>query len=85
LPRAAAQPRKGAKAVFNILGNAKPGEVNKWLKHVARLFNVYGAARLITRDVKTAAIPHGEADKAVRRVTRPTPPASRLRPTGTCL
>ena len=29
LPRAAEQPRKGAKAVFDVTADAKPGEVNK--------------------------------------------------------
>jgi intracellular sulfur oxidation DsrE/DsrF family protein len=65
LLRAAEQPRKGAKAVFNITADAKPGEVNKGLDQVARLLNLYGAARLTPRDVKIAAILHGEADKAV--------------------
>ena len=46
LPRAAEQPSKGAKAVFDISADAKPGEVNKGLDHVARLLNLYGAAGL---------------------------------------
>ena len=65
LPRAAEQPRKGAKAVFDITADAKPGEVNKGLEQVARLLNLYGAAGLKARDVKIAAVLHGEADKAV--------------------
>jgi intracellular sulfur oxidation DsrE/DsrF family protein len=65
LPRAAEQPRKGAKAIFDITADAKPGEVNNGLEHVARLLNLYGAAGLTPRDVKIAAILHGEADKAV--------------------
>ena len=65
LPRAAEQPRKGAKAVFNITADAKPGEVNKGLEQVARLLNLYGTAGLTPRDVKIAAILHGAADKAV--------------------
>src|SRR5260370_20890057 len=65
LPRAAEQPRKGAKAVFNITADAKPREVNKGLEQVARLLNLYGAAELTPRDVKIAAVFHGEADKAV--------------------
>jgi intracellular sulfur oxidation DsrE/DsrF family protein len=65
LPRAAEQPRKGAKAVFDITADAKTGEVNQGLKHVARLLNLYGAAGLMARDVKIAAVFHGEADKAV--------------------
>ena len=65
LPRAAEQPRKGAKAVFDITADAKPGEVNKGLEQVARLLNLYGAAGLTARDVKVAAVFHGAADKAV--------------------
>ncbi len=65
LPRAAEQPRKDAKAVFDITADAKPGEVNKGLEHVARLLNLYGASGLRARDVKIAAVLHGAADKAV--------------------
>jgi intracellular sulfur oxidation DsrE/DsrF family protein len=65
LPRAAEQPRKGAKAVFDITADAEPGEVNKGLAQVARLLNLYGAAGLKAGDVKIAAICHGDADKAV--------------------
>src|SRR5262245_46813895 len=56
LPRAAEQPRKGAKAVFDVTADAKPGEVNKGLEQVARLLNLYGAAGLKTGDVKIAAV-----------------------------
>jgi len=65
LPRAAEQPRKGAKAFFDITADAKPGEVNMGLEQVARLLNLYGAAGLKTGDVKIAAVFHGAADKAV--------------------
>ena len=65
MPRAAEQPRKGAKAVFDVTAGAKPGEVNKGLEHVARLLNLYGAAGLTARDVTIAAVLHGEADKTV--------------------
>jgi len=65
LPRAAEQPRKGAKAVFDITAEAKAGEVNRGLEHVARLLNLYGAAGLTARDVRITAVFHGEADKAV--------------------
>jgi intracellular sulfur oxidation DsrE/DsrF family protein len=65
LLRAAEQPGKGAKAVFDITAGAKPGEVNKGLEQVARLLNLYGAAGLKAGDVKIAAVFHGEADKAV--------------------
>lgn len=65
LPRAAEQPRKGAKALFDITADAEPGEVNKGLEQVARLLNLYGAAGLKAGDVKIAAVCHGDADKAV--------------------
>jgi hypothetical protein len=65
LPRAAEQPRKGAKAVFDITADAKPGEVNKGLEQVARLLNLFGAAGLTAGDVKIAVVCHGAADKAV--------------------
>jgi intracellular sulfur oxidation DsrE/DsrF family protein len=64
LPQAAEQPRKGAKAVFDVTADAKPGEVNRGLEQVARLLNLYGAAGLKAEDVKIAAVFHGEADKA---------------------
>jgi intracellular sulfur oxidation DsrE/DsrF family protein len=65
LPRAAEQPRKGAKAVFDITADTKPGDANRGLEEVARLLNLYGAAGLTARDVKIAAVCHGAADKAV--------------------
>jgi hypothetical protein len=65
LPRAAEQPRRGAKAVFDITAAAKPGEVNKGLDQVARLLNLYGTAGLTAHDVTIAAVLHGEADQAV--------------------
>jgi len=65
LPRAAEQPRKGAKALFDITADAKPGAVNKGLEQVARLLNLYGAGGLTARDVKIAAVFHGKAVKAV--------------------
>jgi intracellular sulfur oxidation DsrE/DsrF family protein len=65
LPRAAEQPRKGAKAVFDITADAKPGEVNRGLQQIARLLNLYGAAGLKAGDVQIAAVCHGPADKAV--------------------
>jgi intracellular sulfur oxidation DsrE/DsrF family protein len=65
LPRAAEQPKKGAKAVFDVTADAKPGEVNKGLEQVARLLNLYGADGLKAGDVRIAAVLHGEADEAV--------------------
>jgi intracellular sulfur oxidation DsrE/DsrF family protein len=65
LPRSAEQPRKGAKVVFDVTADAKPGDVNRGLDEIARLLNLYGAAGLTARDVKIAAVCHGAADKAV--------------------
>src|SRR3984957_7474050 len=65
LPRAAEQPKEGAKAVFDITADAKPGEVNKGLESIARLLNLYGAAGLKAGDVQIVAVFHSDADKAV--------------------
>ena len=65
MPRAAEQPSKGAKAVFDVPADAKTGEVNRGLEQIARLLNLYGAAGLKAGDVKIAAVCHGAADKAV--------------------
>ncbi len=64
LPKAAEQPRKGAKVVFDITADAKPADVNKGLERVARLLNFYGAAGLKASDVKIALVLHGEATKS---------------------
>ena len=64
LPQAAEQPRKSAKALFDITADTKPGVVNKGLEQVARLLNLYGAAGMKAGDVKIAAVLHGEADNA---------------------
>ena len=65
LPKAAEQPRKGAKVVFDITADAKPADVNKGLERAARLLNLYGSAGLKAGDVKIALVLHGEATKAV--------------------
>jgi intracellular sulfur oxidation DsrE/DsrF family protein len=65
LPRAAEQPKEGAKAVFDITADAKPDEMNKGLESVARLLNLYGAAGLKAGDVQIVAVFHCDADKAV--------------------
>ncbi len=64
LPQAAEQPRKNAKALFDITADTKPGMVSKGLEQIARLLNLYGAAGMKAGDVKIAAVLHGEADKA---------------------
>src|SRR5260370_5625634 len=66
LPRAAEQPRKGAKAGFDITADARPGEVNRGVEQVAPLLNLYRAPGLTAPDVKIAAALPRQADKAVR-------------------
>jgi intracellular sulfur oxidation DsrE/DsrF family protein len=65
LPEAAHQPRKGAKVVFDITADAKPGDVNKGLEKTARLLNLYAGAGLPERDLKVTVVLHGEATKSV--------------------
>jgi intracellular sulfur oxidation DsrE/DsrF family protein len=65
LPEAAQQPRKGAKVLFDLTADAKPGDVNKGLVRTARLLNLYAAAGLPDHDVKVTVVLHGEATKAV--------------------
>jgi intracellular sulfur oxidation DsrE/DsrF family protein len=65
LPSAAEQPRKGARIVFDITADAKPGDLNKGLERVARTLNLYGSAGLKASDVKIAVAIHGEATKSV--------------------
>jgi intracellular sulfur oxidation DsrE/DsrF family protein len=65
LPKAAEQPRKGAKIVFDITADAKPADVSKGLERVARLLNLYGSAGLKAADVKVAIVFHGESTKSV--------------------
>jgi intracellular sulfur oxidation DsrE/DsrF family protein len=65
LPEAAHQPRKGAKVVFDITADAKPGDVNKGLEKTARLLNLYAGTGLPERDLKVTVVLHGEATKSV--------------------
>ncbi len=64
LPNAAEKPRAGAKIVFDVTADAKPGDVNKGLDRAARLLNLYGAAGLKASDLKTTIVLHGEATKS---------------------
>jgi intracellular sulfur oxidation DsrE/DsrF family protein len=64
LPKAAEQPRKGAKVVFDVTADAKPADANKGLERAARLLNLYGTAGLKANDVKVVVVLHGEATKA---------------------
>lgn len=65
LPEAAHQPRRGAKVLFNLTHDAKPGELNKELERVARLLNLYAGAGLSERDIKVTVVLHGDATKSV--------------------
>jgi intracellular sulfur oxidation DsrE/DsrF family protein len=65
LPTAAEQPRRGAKVVFDVTADARPGDLNRGLERAARLLNLYGAAGLKASDVTVAVVFHGEATKAV--------------------
>jgi intracellular sulfur oxidation DsrE/DsrF family protein len=65
LLKAAEQPRKRARVVFDITADSKPGDVNKGLERVARMLNLYGSAGLKASDVKMAVVFHGEATKTV--------------------
>lgn len=64
LPNAAEKPRAGAKIVFDVTADAKPGDVNKGLDRAARLLNLYGAAGLKASDLKITIVLHGEATKS---------------------
>lgn len=63
-PQAVEQPRTGAKAVFDVTADAKPGDVNKGLDRVARLLNLYGVAGKGASDIKITIVLHGEATKS---------------------
>ncbi len=64
LPRAAEQPRAGAKVVFDITASAKDDEPNKGLVRVARLLNLYGVAGRKASDVQVAVVLHGDATRS---------------------
>jgi ubiquinone/menaquinone biosynthesis C-methylase UbiE/intracellular sulfur oxidation DsrE/DsrF family protein len=63
-PQAVEQPRAGAKVVFDVTSDAKPGDVNKGLDRVARLLNLYGVAGKSASDIKITIVLHGEATKS---------------------
>jgi intracellular sulfur oxidation DsrE/DsrF family protein len=65
MPRAAEQPRKGAKLVIDITADCEAGEVNKGLKRAALVLNLYGSAGLKASDVKIIVVFHGKATKCV--------------------
>ena len=63
MPKATDQPRKGAKLVLDLTGEAEPGEVHKGLKRAALVLNLYGAAGLKPTDVQIAIVLHGKATR----------------------
>ncbi len=65
LPHAAEQPRNGSKVVFDVTVDAKPGEINKGVERIARLLNLYGAAKKKSTDIKVTVVFHGEATKTI--------------------
>ncbi|MGD8379782.1 MAG: DsrE family protein [Gammaproteobacteria bacterium] len=67
LPDAAVQPEKDKvyKAVFDIASDAKHGDVNSALFHVARAVNVFASAGIPTSHLKFVAVIHGAATHEV--------------------
>lgn len=63
-PHAVDQPRAGVKVVFDVTSGADPGNVNKGLERVARLLNLYGAAKLKASDLTITVVLHGEGTKS---------------------
>ncbi len=64
VPNAVEKPRSGAKIVFDVTADSKPGDVSKGLDRAARLLNLYGAAGLKSSDIKIVVVLHGEATKS---------------------
>jgi intracellular sulfur oxidation DsrE/DsrF family protein len=68
-------PQAGAKVVFDITAESKPGEVNRGLESVARYLNLNAQAGNRASDVTIALVLHGGATKcaladgAYRRLT----------------
>jgi intracellular sulfur oxidation DsrE/DsrF family protein len=67
LPQAAEPPRAGAKVIFDIAGEGKPGEVHPGLERVARYLNLHGLAGQRPDEVTIALVLHGGATKAALR------------------
>ncbi|MBL9082054.1 MAG: DsrE family protein [Planctomycetales bacterium] len=63
-PDVAEPPRKGARIVFDITSESKPGEVLKGLESVARYLNLNAQAGNSASDVRLALVVHGGATKA---------------------
>lgn len=63
LPGAAEKPRPGAKIVFDITVESKPGEVNRGLESVARYLNLNVQAGNRPTDLKLALVLHGGATR----------------------
>jgi intracellular sulfur oxidation DsrE/DsrF family protein len=75
IPDAKQPPRAGAKVVFDITVESKPGEVNRGLESVARYLNLNAQAGNRASDVTITLVLHGGAtkcalaDDAYRRLT----------------
>lgn len=64
VPNAVEKPRSGAKIVFDVTADSRPGDVSKGLDRAARLLNLYGAAGLKSSDIQIVVVLHGEATKS---------------------
>jgi intracellular sulfur oxidation DsrE/DsrF family protein len=64
LPKAAEQPRREIKIVFDITSEGKPDEVNKGLESVARYLNLNAQAGNAASEVRLALVVHGPATAA---------------------
>ena len=65
MPRAAEQPRKGAKALFDITADAKPRQSEQRVGAHRPPAEPLRGRRANSRNVTIAAVLHGEADKTV--------------------
>jgi len=63
LPRAAEQPTRGARVVFDIAVDSPPGEVNRGLESVARYLNLSAQAGNSPGDCQLALVMHGGTTK----------------------
>jgi len=58
------KPRSGARVIFDVTADAKPGDVNKGLERAARLLNLNGAAGLTAADIRIVVVLHGAATRS---------------------
>jgi intracellular sulfur oxidation DsrE/DsrF family protein len=62
-PDAVEPPRRGAKIVFDITADSKPGEVQRGIEAVARYLNLNAQVGLAPSDMKLALVLHGGATR----------------------